>query len=114
MKSARTPGFWAQDCSAATQAVECTRKGTTVVIVGVFGEKPVVNLGYVQDRELNLMGTAKYKKIDYGAAIEMVTGGKMHLDELITHRFAFKDYFQAYHAIEQSKGEYMKAMIELD
>jgi L-iditol 2-dehydrogenase len=100
--------------ATATQAVECARKGTTVVIVGVFGEKPVVNLGYVQDRELNLIGTAMYQKKDYEGAIDLVRSGKMHLDELLTHRFAFKDYFQAYHTIEHSNGEYMKVMIKLE
>lgn len=97
-----------------TQAVACARKGTTVVVVGVFTEKPVVNLGYVQDRELDLVGTAMYQKTDYESAIELVTSGRMHLDELITHRFAFEDYLQAYHTIERSNGEYMKVMIELN
>jgi len=100
--------------ATATQAVECARKGTTVVIVGVFGEKPVVNLGFVQDRELNLIGTAMYQKIDYAKAIELVTGSKLHLDELLTHRFAFDDYLEAYHTIERSNGEYMKVMIDLE
>lgn len=99
--------------ATATQAVECARKGTTVVIVGVFAEQPVVNLGYVQDRELALIGTAMYRKPDYERAIELVTSGEMHLDELITHRFPFEEYLQAYHAIERSNGEYMKVMIEL-
>lgn len=100
--------------ATATQAVECARKGTTVVIVGVFGEKPVVNLGFVQDWELNLVGTAMYQKTDYEAAIELVASGNMHLDELFTHRFTFDEYLDAYHAIEASNGEYMKVMIELD
>ncbi|HEX3052270.1 MAG TPA: alcohol dehydrogenase catalytic domain-containing protein [Aggregatilineaceae bacterium] len=100
--------------TTATQAVEYARKGTTIVIVGVFGENPVINLGYVQDRELNLVGTAMYQKTDYEAAIELVSGGKIRLDELITHRFKFDAYLDAYHAIEQSNGEYMKVMIELD
>jgi L-iditol 2-dehydrogenase len=100
--------------ATATQAVECARKGTTVIIVGVFGQNPIVNLGYVQDWELNLVGTAMYQKTDYEAAIELVTSGKMHLDELLTHRFAFDDYLEAYRAIEQSNGEHMKVMIELD
>ena len=97
-----------------TQAIECARKGTTVVIVGVFGEKPVIDLGFVQDRELNLIGTAMYQKADYEDAIKLVMSSKMHLDELITHRFAFEDYLEAYHTIERSHGEYMKVMIELD
>ena len=99
--------------ATVTQAVECARKGTTIVVVGVFGEKPVINLGYVQDRELNLIGTAMYQKTDFEGAIELVTSGKIHLDELLTHRFAFEDYLQAYHTIERSNGEYMKVMIEL-
>jgi L-iditol 2-dehydrogenase len=81
--------------------------------VGVFGEKPVVNLGFVQDRELTLTGTAMYQKTDYEAAIDLVTSGRLHLDELLTHRFAFEDYPQAYQAIDRSNGEYMKVMIEL-
>ena len=100
--------------ATVTQAVECARKGTTIVVVGVFGEKPVINLGYVQDRELNLIGTAMYQKTDFEGAIELVTSGKIHLDELLTHRFAFEDYLQAYHTIERSNGEYMKVMIEVD
>ena len=100
--------------ATATQAVECARKGTTVIVVGVYGEKPVVNMGFVQDRELSLVGTLMYQKTDYEAAIELVTSGKMHLDELVTHRFPFDEYLQAYHAIEQSHGEYMKVMIELE
>ena len=97
-----------------TQAVECARKGTTIVVVGVYGEKPIVNLGFVQDRELNLVGTAMYQKTDFECAIELVACGKIHLDELLTHRFAFEDYLQAYHMIERSNGEYMKVMIEID
>ena len=34
--------------------------------------------------------------------------------DFFTHRFKFDDYLEAYHAIEQSGGEYMKVMIELD
>ncbi|MBN1681566.1 MAG: alcohol dehydrogenase catalytic domain-containing protein [Anaerolineae bacterium] len=98
----------------ATQAIECARKGTTIIIVGVFGQKPVINLGYVQDWELNLMGTAMYQKQDYERAIELVTSGKIRLDRLVTHRFAFDDYLKAYHTIENSDGQYMKVMIDLD
>ena len=35
------------------------------------------------------------------------------VDQVITHRFPFDHYLDAYHAIEASKGEYLKVMIEL-
>ncbi len=96
------------------QAIENARKGTTIVVVGVFGEKPRVDLGLVQDHELNLAGTLMYQRSDYARAIELVASGKMDLDPMVTHRFDFKDYLDAYEAIEASEGKYMKVMIELD
>ena len=96
------------------QAVASARKGTSIVVVGVFGEKPTVDLGLVQDRELSLVGTLMYQQADYEKAIELVAGGEMSLDTLVTHRFAFNEYLDAYHTIEKSNGEYMKIMIDLE
>lgn len=96
-----------------TDAINYARKGSTIVVVGVFGKKPTVDLGLVQDRELTLTGTLMYQRVDYERAIELVAGGKMVLSEMVTHRFPFERYLDAYHAIENSKGEYLKVMIEL-
>lgn len=71
-------------------------------------------MGLVQDRELNLAGTLMYQKPDYESAIDLITSKKMHLDNLVTHRFNFNEYLEAYHTIEKSNGEYMKVVIELD
>ena len=100
--------------ATADQAIENARKGTTIVIVGVFGEKPAIDLGLVQDRELSLVGTLMYQKKDFVKAIELVSTGAMCLDDLVTHRFKFEQYLDAYHTIEESNGEYMKVMIELE
>jgi L-iditol 2-dehydrogenase len=94
-------------------AILNARKGTTIVVVGVFGKKPQIDLGLVQDRELSLVGTLMYQKVDYERAIELVASGKMKLDEMVTHRFPFDEYLDAYHTIEASKGDYLKIMIEL-
>ena len=97
-----------------TQAVANARKGSTIVVVGVFGKKPTVDLGLVQNNELSLIGTLMYQKADYERAIELVACGDIHLNEMITHRFPFDRYLDAYHAIEASQGEYMKVMVELE
>jgi L-iditol 2-dehydrogenase len=96
-----------------TQAVTLARKGSTIVVVGVFGKKPIVDLGLVQDRELSLIGTLMYLKRDYERAIQLVAGGKLCLDQMVTHRFDFKNYLEAYEAIESSGGQYIKVMIDL-
>ena len=97
-----------------TQAIENARKGTTIVVVGVFSEKLEVDLGLVQDRELSLVGTLMYQKQDYQRAIELVASGKLSLDAMITHRFPFEHYLDAYQTIEEAKDNIMKVMIALD
>ncbi len=96
-----------------TQAVSVARKGSKIVVVGVFGKKPLVDLGLVQDRELSLIGTLMYQKKDYLQAIELVNAGKLSLEQLITHRFAFNDYLKAYKLINSLGGNCMKVMIDL-
>lgn len=96
-----------------TDAVRLARKGSTIVVVGVFGKKPQVDLGLVQDRELTLVGTLMYQRADYDRAIEFIAAGKMVLEPLISARFPFERYLEAYHAIEAAHGSSMKVMIEL-
>jgi L-iditol 2-dehydrogenase len=99
---------------AMTDAIRCARKGSAIVVVGVFPKPALVDLGLVQDRELRLAGSLMYQKADYETAIALAASGAINFDEVITHRFAFEDYLAAYEAIEQAKGECMKVMITLD
>ncbi len=100
--------------ATVTDAIRLARKGTTIVVVGVFGKKPQVDLGLVQDRELSLVGSLMYQKADYEQAIALIAGGRMSLSNMITHRFPFDRYPDAYRAIEESGGRYLKVMIALD
>jgi len=54
-----------------------------------------------------------YQKRDYETAIDYVHQGKINLEPLITHRFAFREYQNAYQAIDASEGQYMKVMVDL-
>jgi Threonine dehydrogenase and related Zn-dependent dehydrogenases len=96
-----------------TQAVENARKGTDIIVVGVFGEKATVDLGLVQDRELRLIGTAMYREEDFITAIRLVEEGKIRLSNLITNHFAFKDYIKAYELIDRQKDKVMKVIINV-
>jgi L-iditol 2-dehydrogenase len=96
------------------QAIEYARKGSTIVVVGVFGELGTINMGYVQDHELTLIGSAMYREEDYRKAIDLVEAGLIEFDTLITHRVQFKDYTKAYEIIDEQRDKAMKVMIEMD
>ena len=96
-----------------TQAVSIARKGSTIVVVGVFGKKPQVDLGLVQDREISLVGTLMYQRGDYEKAIELVSKGQLTLEKMISRHYAFRQYMDAYRDIDLAKGNIMKVMIDL-
>lgn len=95
------------------QAVKIARKGSDIIIVGVFGDKPVVDLGLVQDRELRLIGTLMYMKQDYYRAIDLISSRKIILKPLITAHFPLKQYGEAYKYIEENKEKSMKILIDV-
>lgn len=95
------------------QAIENARKGSVIIGVGVFGKKPCVDLGLMQDRELTLRGTLMYQRKDYERAIELIGRGAIQLERMITQRFPFEEYAEAYRTIDRLKREYLKVMIDL-
>ncbi len=95
------------------QAICYARKGTDIIVVGVFGDKPTIDLGLVQDRELRLIGTLMYQENDYEKAIELIRTKSVQVEPLITNHFAFRDYLRAYQHIEAQKDRVMKVMISI-
>ena len=96
------------------QAIDCARKGSDVVVVGVFAELGTINVGFIQDHELRFIGTAMYRVEDYLTSIELVGAGLINLDALITHTVGFPDYLQAYRIIEEQKDKAMKVMVTFE
>ena len=95
-------------------AVAVARKGTDIVVVGVYGDKPVVDMGLVQDRELRLIGTLMYQEPDWKQAIALVDAKKVNLEPLVTDRYPFDRYLDAYHYIEANREKAMKVMITVE
>lgn len=94
------------------QAIEYARKGSTIVVVGVFADLGAINMAYIQDHELSLVGSAMYRVEDYVKAIELVEKGKIELEALITNRLKFNEYEKAYKLIDEQKDKAMKVIIE--
>jgi L-iditol 2-dehydrogenase len=100
--------------STMKQAIEYARKGSDIVVVGVFADLGAINMGFIQDHELRLIGTAMYREEDYIDAIELVNNGLIEFDALITHRVKFQDYINAYKIIDEQKDKAMKVIIEME
>ena len=96
------------------QAIEYARKGSHIIVVGVFGDLATVDMAAVQDHELSLLGSAMYREEDYIKAIDLVAAGKIEFETLITHRFGFREFKKGYDTIDQEKDKAMKVMINME
>ena len=95
-------------------AIDIARKGTDIIVVGVFGDNPSINLGFIQDRELRLIGNLMYQTEDYIKAIELIQSKKINLKPLMSTHFPFKDYIKAYEYIEKKKDKVLKVFIDVN
>jgi len=96
-----------------TAAVANIQKGGTLIIVGVFSDKPLLDLATVQDRELNLRGTLMYLRADYLRAVELIASGGIKTEPLVSKHFSIDNYIEAYRFIDQFGDKSMKVVIDV-
>ena len=94
-------------------AVQNIQKGGTIVVLGVFGEKPRIDMSIVGDREQTIIGTLMYKHEDYVKAVELIAAGDVITEPLVTKHFPFKQYADAYKFIDAQGDKTLKVMIDL-
>lgn len=96
------------------QAIRCARKGSTIILVAVFGKMASVDLAVLNDHELDLNTSMMYRHEDYVDAIRLVGEGKIQLKPLMSRHFAFTDYLSAYEYIDSHRETSMKILIDVD
>jgi len=105
------------ECSANSGALNQMfrygRKGMAFVIVAVYGYKPEIEMGLVQDREYEIYGTLMYLHEDYQKAIELVQENKVNLQALISREYALEDVAEAYKYIEEHRDTVQKVILNV-
>lgn len=96
------------------QAIQNARKGSTIILVAVFGKMANVDLAKLNDSELDLNTTMMYRHDDFVDAIRLVQEGKIRLKPLQSAHFAFEDYLEAYQYIDANRDATMKVIIDVD
>jgi L-iditol 2-dehydrogenase len=77
------------------QAIESVKKGGQIVIVGVPPTDPKIRLSWVQDRELELLGTLMYTRSDFEEARDLIATGRVQTEPLITARYPLEHVSEA-------------------
>lgn len=98
--------------ATARQAIHVARKGTRIILAGVFENDVAIPLGLVQDHELSIVGTLMYAGDDFATALALLETGQVQAKPLITHRFPLEEAARAF-AVADSRTEALKVLIEV-
>ncbi len=93
--------------------VELIGKGGTLLIVGVYGEKPRVDMSVICEHELDVKGSMMYRHEDWDQAVAWIAAGEVKTEPLVSKHFSFEQYPEAYAFIEAEGERSMKVMIDL-
>jgi 2-desacetyl-2-hydroxyethyl bacteriochlorophyllide A dehydrogenase len=94
-----------------TQALQSLQKGGRAVLVGLFeNERVGVPANIFVQKEITLTGSQGYHW-DFQRAIELVQGGKIDLEKMVSHHFQFEQTQQAFETLINPDQETVKVVI---
>jgi threonine dehydrogenase-like Zn-dependent dehydrogenase len=78
---------------AVTQAIDCARRGGTVVLAGMKGARPVEQFynDRVVGKDLTIRGVFGVDFQAYAPAVRLIESGKYPLEKMHTHTLALED-----------------------
>lgn len=94
--------------------METIEKGSDIVVVAVFAKDPALSMFYLGEHELRLIGSMMYRHEDYLTAIDYVSKNIVNLKPLVSNRFAFEEYDDAYKFIDTHRETSMKVLIDFE
>ena len=94
--------------------METIEKGSDIVVVAVFAKDPALSMFYLAEHELRLIGSMMYRHEDYLTAIDYVSKSIVNLKPLVSNRFAFEEYDDAYKFIDTHRETSMKVLIDFE
>jgi len=97
--------------SSTKLAIECTKNGGMVLLVGMGPPEIKVPLLSAAIREIDIRGVFRYANC-YPIALDLVSTGKINVKPLITHRFTLEQTLQAFETSRLGTDGAIKVIIK--
>ena len=95
------------------QAVQMTKKGSTIVLVGYSKTGEIkMPISLALDKELTFKTVFRYRHI-YPMAIDAVASGRVNLKGIVTNEFALDDIQEAMDESVNNKADIVKAVVKI-
>jgi 2-desacetyl-2-hydroxyethyl bacteriochlorophyllide A dehydrogenase len=97
--------------SGAEMMTKLPRTRGRIIIVGIFGQPPVVDLKAILWREMVAIGARVYEREDFAKAIDLAASGKLPLDSLISEIYPLEQLKTGIELLAGG-GDVMKVLIK--
>jgi L-iditol 2-dehydrogenase len=94
-------------------AMSIAAKGARIVAVGVYPGRVTMPMHWVQDRELEIVGTLMYVRDDFLTAMEFIRQGKIQTAPLISRQEPLSNVVEVFATFEKGPGAAIKNLIEI-
>lgn len=91
---------------------EGSPKGGRIVVVGVYEEEIRFPMAFVQEWELELIGTLTYSRQDFKDALKLIVDKKVDVEKLISRKFPLIEAADAFHYIEENRSTVVKVLLD--
>ncbi len=99
--------------AAIRTALDAVRDGGRVVLLGLAGSDARLELpaDELAVRDVTVIGSLSYTTAAWAGVLELLAGGRIELDPIITHRFPIAAYDEAMHLLGHRKGVVAKILL---
>lgn len=98
--------------STFQNCIDAAAFGASVVLIGVGKKNLDFNFTLIQKKELNVFGSRNALKKDFLELIELVKGGKVDLDKIVTNTYKLEEADRAFEEFDKNAASMLKVLIE--
>jgi L-iditol 2-dehydrogenase len=93
--------------------IRAVRRGGHMVVMGVYGSPPEVEMVLVQDKEIIMNGSLMYTWEDYGDAVTLIDEHRVNLGILQTHHVPFTKWIDGYRLLTDNSAGVLKVLVDV-
>ena len=93
------------------QAIEISRKGSEIVIIGTYKGKVNVEIGLLQFREVDIRASSSYVREDFLRAVKLLSEKRVDVIPLLSKKFKFDEIISAFDEVKNNRDKIIKAII---
>jgi len=98
--------------SVLNDSLKIVKRGGKVSEVALFGKKPEIDLSYIQNKEVKLMGSNMYVRQDFEIAAEAIANGLFDTSMLISKVVPIEEVKSAMKVVDEKTEQIIKVLLK--